>query len=69
MYTATLSSKYQIAIPKAVRDNLALKVGQKFTVIAKGKVIDLVPVPTLSSMRGILKGKSTDGYRDRQGRV
>lgn len=69
MHTATLSSKYQLSIPKAVRDNLSLKAGQKFTIIAKGKIIELVPVPTLSSMRGILKGKSADGYRDRQDRI
>ena len=69
MHTATLSSKYQLSIPKGVRENLNLKAGQKFSVIAKGNVIELVPVPSLKSMRGILKGANTENYRDRQDRV
>ena len=69
MHTATLSSKYQLSIPKVVRETLNLKVGQKFSVIAKGNVIELVPVPSLKSMRGVLKGANTENYRDRQDRV
>jgi AbrB family looped-hinge helix DNA binding protein len=69
MHVATLSSKYQLSIPKAVRENLSLKAGQRFAVIAKGKLIELVPVPTLADMRGVLKGKNVEGYRDRQDRV
>ena len=69
MQIATLSSKYQLSIPKAIRENLSLEAGQRFTVIAKGNIIELVPIPTLESMRGILKGKNTNDYRDRQDRV
>ena len=69
MQTATLSSKYQLAIPKAIRETLNLKAGQKFTVIAKGNVIELVPVRSLKAMRGFLKGANTDNYRDRRDRV
>ena len=69
MQTATLSSKYQLAIPKAIRETLNLKAGQKFTVIAKGNVIELVPVKSLQAMRGILKGAKTSNYRDRQDRI
>lgn len=58
-----------LAIPKVVRETLKLKAGQKFSVIAKDNVIELVPVPSLKSMRGILKGGNTEDYRDRQGRV
>ena len=36
MISATLSSKFQLAIPKAVREELALEAGQKFAVITKG---------------------------------
>lgn len=66
MHTATLSSKYQLSIPKNIRDTLNLKAGQKFTVIAKGKIIELVPVRTMESIRGILKGANSEGYRDRE---
>lgn len=69
MQTATLSSKFQLAIPKMVRENLNLKAGQKFTVIAKGNIIELVPVPSLKSMRGILQGANPENYRDRQDRA
>lgn len=68
MHTATLSSKYQLAIPKAIRELLNLQAGQQFTVLAKGKSIELVPVRSLKSMRGILKGVNTENYRDRQDR-
>jgi AbrB family looped-hinge helix DNA binding protein len=68
MHTATLSSKYQLAIPKVIRDLLNLQAGQQFTVLAKGKNIELVPVRSLKEMRGILKGANTENYRDRQDR-
>ena len=64
MQVATLSSKYQLSIPKAIREQLSLEAGQRFAVIAKGKLIELVPVPTLANMRGVLKGKNVEGYRE-----
>ena len=51
-----LSPKYQIVMPKEVRENLGLKKGQKFAVIVKNGVISLVPVPSLEELRGIAKG-------------
>lgn len=36
MATATISPKYQVVIPKEVREKLNLKSGQKMTVVAKG---------------------------------
>ncbi len=68
MASATLSSKYQLSIPKAVREELELQAGQKFSVIAKGGVIELVPLRTLESARGMLKGANPDNYRDRSDR-
>ena len=40
MVSATLSSKFQLAIPKAIRDELGIFTGQKFALIAKGQVIE-----------------------------
>ena len=68
MNTATLSSKFQLAIPKVIRDLLNLQAGQQFTVLAKGKTIKLVPVRSLKEMRRILKGANTENFRDRQDR-
>jgi len=66
--TATLSSKFQISIPKAVRDELGWKAGQSLVFIPKGKGVTLVPVPSLEELRGIARGADTTGYRDRNDR-
>ncbi|MDD2915628.1 MAG: AbrB/MazE/SpoVT family DNA-binding domain-containing protein [Gallionella sp.] len=66
--TATLSSKYQISVPKAIRDDLHWKAGQEFVFIPKGKGVLLIPVPELKQLAGIAKGAQTKGYRDRQDR-
>jgi AbrB family looped-hinge helix DNA binding protein len=69
MISATLSSKYQLAIPKAIREELGLQSGQKFAVIVKGGVIELVPLRSLEAARGMFKGADPTGYRDRKDRV
>lgn len=69
MTSVTLSSKFQVVLPKAVRDELALEAGQKFRILVKGGTIELVPVRTLEEMRGSLHGADTRGYRDRHDRV
>ncbi len=65
MVSATLSSKYQLAIPKAIREKLDLKAGQTFILIAKGDVIELIPQRSLDEARGLFKGANPSGYRDR----
>jgi AbrB family looped-hinge helix DNA binding protein len=69
MASVTLSSKFQLSIPKAVRDELHLEAGQKFAIITKGDIISLVPIPELSAMRGIAHGADTSNYRDRSDRT
>jgi AbrB family looped-hinge helix DNA binding protein len=66
--TATLSSKYQISVPKAIRDDLHWKAGQEFVFIPKGKGVLLIPVPDLKQLVGIAKGAQTKDYRNRQDR-
>lgn len=66
--TATLSSKFQISIPKAVRDEQRWQAGQEFVFIPKGKGVLLMPVPTIDELRGIAKGANPEGYRDRNDR-
>ena len=68
MVSATLSSKFQLAIPKAIRDELGIFAGQKFALIAKGRVIELVPLRSIKDARGMFKGADTSGYRDRADR-
>jgi len=62
--SATLSSKYQISIPKTVRDELHWKAGQEFVFIPKGKGVLVMPVPELEQLAGLAKGAKRSGYRD-----
>ncbi len=66
--TATLSSKYQISIPKAVREEQRWQAGQELMFIPKGQGVLVIPVPELSQLAGIAKGARKDGYRDRKDR-
>ena len=66
--TATLSAKFQISIPKAVRDEQHWQAGQEFVFVPKGKGVLLMPVPALEQLAGIAKGATKDGWRDRQDR-
>lgn len=68
MATATLSSKYQISIPKAVREQLDLRAGQQFMVLARGESVVLVPKRSLDDLRGRLRGANTSKVRERQDR-
>jgi AbrB family looped-hinge helix DNA binding protein len=66
--TATLSAKFQISIPKAVREAQAWRAGQELVFIPKGKGVLVMPVPELEQLAGIAKGARKDGYRDRKDR-
>jgi AbrB family looped-hinge helix DNA binding protein len=62
--TVTISSKYQVVIPKAVRERLKIKPGQKVEAFAIGGRIELVPVRPISEMRGFLKGMDPSFERE-----
>jgi AbrB family looped-hinge helix DNA binding protein len=66
--TATLSSKFQISIPKSVREALHWEAGQEFVFVPKDKGVLVMPVPELDDLAGIAKGARTTGYRDRKDR-
>ena len=57
MLTATLSPKYQIAIPKEVRKQLNLKAGIKVHVIPYNNRIEFIPIRPMRSMRGFIRKK------------
>ena len=65
---ATLSSDYQISIPKKIRESRDWKPGQKFAFLPKESGVLLVPVPTIQDLRGIAKGATITNYRDRKDR-
>ena len=62
MVTGTISSKFQIVIPKAMRENLHLRPGQHLHVVEKGGVITLVPEIPLTSLKGMMC-RSDQGLR------
>lgn len=66
---ATLSSKFQISIPKAVREQQHWQAGQEFVFIPKGKGVLVMPVPTLEALAGLAAGADAEDYRDRQDRA
>jgi AbrB family looped-hinge helix DNA binding protein len=59
MTTVTLSPKFQVVIPLAVRKKMALEPGNKFQVIHLEDRIELIPVKPMKSMRGFLSGIDT----------
>jgi len=67
--TATLSAKFQISIPKAVRTARQWQAGQQFAFIPKGTGVLLVPVPDRADLAGIAKGANPEDYRDRKDRA
>jgi AbrB family looped-hinge helix DNA binding protein len=67
--TATLSSKFQISIPKAVRQSQNWDAGQEFTFVHKGDGVLLMPVPKVADLRGMARGAKTNNIRDRKDRV
>jgi AbrB family looped-hinge helix DNA binding protein len=66
--TATLSSKFQISIPKAVRDGQHWRAGQEFVFLPKGRGVLMMPVPRLDDLAGRIRGADASGYRDRDDR-
>ncbi|MCC6917692.1 MAG: AbrB/MazE/SpoVT family DNA-binding domain-containing protein [Alphaproteobacteria bacterium] len=64
----TLSEKFQISVPKEVREQQGWKAGQKIAFVADGKGVRLVRVPTLDELQGIATNADPTGYRDRDDR-
>lgn len=56
MEAVKLSPKFQVVIPREVREKLKLVAGQKIQVMAYGNRIELIPERAIAEMRGFLKG-------------
>jgi AbrB family looped-hinge helix DNA binding protein len=67
--TAKLSTKFQISIPKSVRQARHWQAGQVFAFIPKGEGLLLVPVPKPEDLAGLARGAKPENYRDRTDRV
>ncbi len=69
MSTVTLSPKYQVVIPRSVRERMRLQPGEQLQVISFDDRIELVPVRPMRKMRGVLKGLDATFTRDEEDRV
>lgn len=67
-FPATLSKRFQVTIPQAVRDAYGWRVGQKFVFSIEGDTAVMKPVPTLEELAGIASYAFGEGYRDRKDR-
>lgn len=64
MDTVTVSPKFQVVIPKRIREKLGLSPGQKLQAILYGDRIELIPVCPVKDMRGFLKAIATTVERE-----
>jgi AbrB family looped-hinge helix DNA binding protein len=64
MQTVTVSPKFQVVIPRDVRESLHLRPGQKMQVVEYSGRIELIPERDIADLRGFLKGINTDLERE-----
>jgi len=64
METVTVSPKFQVVIPKGMREALKLTPGQKVQALLYENRIELIPVRPVKRMRGFLKGIDTSVVRE-----
>ncbi len=69
MDIVTVSPKFQVVIPRAIRQMLGIKAGHKMQVIQYRDRIELIPLKPAKSMRGFLRGIDTSisNEEDRNG--
>ncbi len=65
MHAVTVSPKFQVVIPKQVREQLHIQPGQKMMAMPYGEHIQLVPVKPAKVLRGLLKGCDIDMHHIR----
>ena len=68
METVTLSTKYQLVIPRDIRRRLDLAPGTRLTVVEKGGIVYLVPERPIGELRGIARGTRRKGLREKKDR-
>jgi len=64
MTAVTVSPKFQVVIPKEIRDSMGIVSGQKIQILTYQNRIELIPIKPMKKMRGFLKGIDTDVTRE-----
>ena len=65
MTSVTVSPKYQVVIPKSVRESMGIVSGQKIQMLTYGDRIELIPIKPMKELRGFLKGIETSVNREK----
>lgn len=69
MSRTIVSTKFQVVIPKDIREETGLRKGQAFQVVSKGGVISLLPELPLSQLKGFARGARSAGFREKRDRL
>lgn len=65
MTAVTVSPKFQVVIPKDIREAMGIFSGQKIQMLTYQNRIELIPLSPIKKMKGFLKGINTDIQRDK----
>jgi len=65
MTAVTVSPKFQVVIPKDVRESMGIVSGQRVQVLTYRNRIELIPIKPMKKMKGFLKGLNTEVKRDK----
>jgi AbrB family looped-hinge helix DNA binding protein len=69
MDAVTVSPKFQVVIPRAIRERAHIRAGERLQVISFDDRIELVPIRPMRTMRGFLKGFDPRFVRDEEDRA
>ncbi len=64
MTAVTVSPKFQVVIPKGVRESMGIVCGQKIQMLIYGNRIELIPIKPMKELRGFLQGIDTSVKRE-----
>lgn len=64
MTSVTVSPKYQVVIPKVVRESMGIVSGQKIQMLTYGNRIELIPIKPMKELKGFLEGIDTSVKRE-----
>ncbi len=65
MRAVIVSPKFQVVIPKEVRESMGIVSGQKIQILTYRNRIEMIPVKPMKKMKGFLKGIDTEVKRDK----
>lgn len=64
MQTVTVSPKFQVVIPRSVRENLHIRPGQKMQVVEYAGRVEFLPQRDIAELKGFVKGINTHFTRE-----